>query len=123
IAAATALWLPFSVFGLEEPLGVHGGHTAGPCGCHSLPVDMVLNVARRKDAGNVSLRAVVRLEIAHLVHLELAAEKRCVGRVADADENSVAGFYGFRAARGVLEPHPGHFAFAGIEDVCNDGIP
>src|SRR2546426_7906943 len=123
LTVATRFTLRSSVFRFQEPLGVHRGHAAGAGGGHGLPVDMILDVARGKDAGNVRLRAVVRLQIPNLVHLELTAKKSSIGRVADADENSVAGSYRFLAARSVLEPHPGHFALVGIEDIRHHGIP
>ena len=53
-----------------------------------LPVDVILHVAAREDAGDARLRAVVRDDVAVGVQLELTAEQRRVRRVADGDEHA-----------------------------------
>src|SRR5438552_3338612 len=123
--------LPFSVhlytspslFRFQKPFRVYSRHTPGPRRGYGLPVDMVLNVAGGKDPGNVGLCAIVRLEIADFVHLELAAEKRGVGLVADADEHSVTRLYGFFSLHHVLDFHPGYRALRRVQNVRDHRIP
>ena len=65
----------------------------------------------------------MRLEIADFVHLELAAEKRGVGLVADADEHSVTRLYGFFSLHHVLDFHPGYRALRRVQNVRDHRIP
>src|ERR1051326_5810120 len=65
------------VFGnvVDVMLGVDGGHAAAARGGDRLAVDVVLHVAAREYAGDARLRAVVRDQVAVLIHLELTAEQ------------------------------------------------
>ena len=75
-----------------QPLfAVDGSHAAGACGGDRLAVEVVVHVAGHEDAGDAGPRAVVRFDVARLVHLQLPFEDLGVGLVPDGDEQAVAG--------------------------------
>src|SRR5580692_9945534 len=72
-------------------LGVEGGHAAAAGGGDGLPVGEVLHVAAREDAGNAGVRRTrPGLQVAVVVHLELAGEQIGVRRMADRHEEAGA---------------------------------
>src|SRR5438067_2272668 len=60
--------------GLQPALGVDGRHAARTGGGDRLPVDVVLDVAGREHTLDVGAGAGVRVDVAVLVHVDLAAE-------------------------------------------------
>src|SRR3984957_5864141 len=112
----------------EPAFGVDGGHAAGAGRGDCLAVDAVDDVAAGEDAVDVGVgRARFHLDVADLVHLELALEQRAVGIVADCDEHCVglpvgdyAGFQIFQldAADAFFLP-ANYFLDRGIPDESN----
>src|SRR5829696_1296518 len=77
-------------FGCQVPLGVEGGHAAGPGGCDRLAIVIVGDVTGGEDApfaGEGSHQRRV-LNVALLVQLQLSVQKRSVGRMADREEQA-----------------------------------
>src|ERR1035437_9289084 len=65
----------------QPALGVDGGHAAAASGGDGLPVDMVLDVPAGEDAGNGGpAGALFHLQVAGLVHGQLAHEKARIGQ-------------------------------------------
>src|SRR3546814_2862820 len=68
------------------------GHAAHAGGGHGLAEHLVLDVAGGEDAGDRGRRAVGRgLDVAFVVHVEMAAEHLGRRVVADGDEHAVGG--------------------------------
>src|SRR6059058_2966552 len=79
----------------EEPLRIESRHTARTGGGHGLAIHMILYVAGGEYARHVGLRTpTTGLDVARVVHIELAAEECGVGIVADGDEETVGGQLG-----------------------------
>ena len=82
-------------------------HTAAAGGGDRLAVDVILDVARREDAGDVRLgRARLRHEVAVLVVVELVDEELRVRVVADRDEERAGVDLLRLAGLGVAQPQP-----------------
>src|SRR5258708_39143800 len=74
----------------QELFYFHGSGAAG-AGCGDrLAIAAVLHVTAGKDAGDVRKHEIVGLEVAILVHIELALEHLCVGYVANAQEHGAS---------------------------------
>ena len=88
---ATVSFLLAGVLGdvVQVMLGVDRRHAARPGRGHGLPVDVILNVARRKHSGHVRVAAVMGDDVAVGVELDLPFEQRRVRRVANGDEHAV----------------------------------
>src|SRR5262245_15320928 len=70
----------------QEPFGVDRRHATGPGRRDGLPVDVILDIARRENPGDARLRSLVSDQIAVLVHVEDTAEEVAVRAMADPDE-------------------------------------
>src|SRR3954467_12600479 len=73
---------------VQMVLGVDRRHAARSRGGNRLPVDVVLDIAAREDAGDAGLRAVVGDDVAVLIELDLATEQRGIRRMADRHEHA-----------------------------------
>ena len=106
----------------EPALGVqcrHGTHARGRDG---LAVDVVDDVARGEDAGDVGRRPVVRQQVAGLVVLELVEEELGVGVVPDRDEESLRGDLARVVALQIADTYAGDLSGVAAHDLLHDRV-
>src|SRR5437773_9623836 len=70
---------------------VNRGHAACAGGRDCLPVNMVLNVASRKNSRNAGAHPAIRLNIPGRVQVQLAFEQLSIRRMADGHKHASAG--------------------------------
>ena len=58
-------------YALEIPFRIDSRHAAGPGGCNSLTIHVILNIAARKNTGNTCPRSRVRHDVPVGVHFQL----------------------------------------------------
>src|SRR5258705_9967191 len=85
---------------------------------------MILHVATSKNAGNISLGAIMSQNVAVWIQFQLTDEKLAIGLMTDGNKKT-SSFEIFRlTGLHVDKPHPGHAAgFWVAVDFVDDGVP
>src|SRR5262245_9211160 len=108
---------------LQITLGIERGHTARAGGGDRLAVDVILHVASRKHAGHARLRAVLRLDVAVGVQIDLPDEQRGVRCVPDGDEHAVERQFAQVSGLQISNDNAGDLALVAVFDLSDLGIP
>src|SRR3972149_2455115 len=108
---------------LQVSLSIHGSHAPRARSGNRLTVDMVLDIARRKDPGHTRLRAAMSNDISATVHLQLPREQSGIGGVADRYEDTVAR-QRLRLRRTIYPgADPRHLPLFGVQDLLDRPVP
>src|SRR6056297_3913462 len=90
----------------EKLFRVEGGHAAHTGTCDRLPIDMIREVARRKQPRHRRPGAAgFDMHVIAVMHLDLALDQLARGGVADGDEHALAGDFGDLAGLDMAHPH------------------
>ena len=98
------------------------GHAAAARGGDRLPIAAILHIAARIDSRNSGEDVVRRLQIAVLIHIQLALEHFRVGNVSNAEEQGARGEIPDFIRLEISQASGYNFLFVSVVHVFDDGI-